>query len=170
MAGAGPDGALVYKMLSGDKRRHGRLAYYMRAASIFASQRFPSFNLEYTESESGRTCAMRSVAIMTVRIDDLGGLFGGLVGAASVHHPHLQLIAVRPPGWLALPLWFTMSWLGISRFNPLQHITSVDEFTCTPMLGSRVHIQADGEWIGTAPMRVTLVPDAIRLLMPAATR
>jgi len=104
-----------------------------------------------------------------VRIDDLGGLFGGLAGAAAVHHPHLQLIAVRPPGWLALPLWFVTGWLGISEFNPLLHILNVDEFTCTPTTASRVHIQADGEWIGTAPMRVTLIPDAIRLLMPATT-
>ena len=166
MAGAGPDGMLMYKMLSGDKRRVGRLAYYLRAAFIFASSSFTSFDLAFTESGSSNIRAMHSVGTMTVRIDGLGGLFSKLTGAAAVHHPHLQLIAVRPPGWLALPLWFTMSWLGISRFNPLVHIANVDEFTCTPTSAGRVHIQADGEWIGTAPMRVTLVPDAIRLLMP----
>jgi diacylglycerol kinase (ATP) len=166
MAGAGPDGMLMYTTRTDEKKRVGRVAYYLRAASLFASHRFTSFKLEFTESASGRTRTMPAVATMTVRIDDLGGLFGGLAGDGAVQHPYLQLMAVKPPGWLALPLWFTMSWLGLSRFNPLLHVANVSGFTCTPSSARKVHIQADGEWIGTAPMRVTLVPDAIRLLMP----
>jgi diacylglycerol kinase (ATP) len=167
MAGAGSDGALVYKMLGGGKRRMGRAAYYTRAAVIFASRRFPSFDLEFVENGSGERRSMSSVSTMAVRIGDLGGLFSNLAGAGAVQHPHLQLIAVRPPSWVSLPMWFVMGWLGMSRFNPLVHIANVDEFTCTPTHSSQVHVQADGEWIGTAPMRVTLIHDAVRLLMPA---
>jgi diacylglycerol kinase (ATP) len=166
MAGAGPDGALVYKMLSSDKQHLGRIAYYSRAAWTFASRRFPSFDLEYVESKSGEARRMRAVSTITVRIDDLGGLFSSLARGGSVHHPHLQLIAVRPPAWLSLPAWFVTSWLKIGRLNPLVRIVNVDSFTCTPSQGSRIHVQADGEWIGTAPMRVTLLQDAVRLLMP----
>jgi diacylglycerol kinase (ATP) len=164
MAGAGPDGALVYKMLSDNKSRMGRLAYYMRAAMVFASRRFPAFDLEFIEA--GTTRRMRSVATMAVRIDDLGGLFGKLARGGAVHHPHLQLIAVLPPGWVSLPMWFVMGWLGMGRRNPLLRVANVEEFICTPVGKQRVHVQADGEWIGTTPMRVTLLPDAIRLLMP----
>jgi diacylglycerol kinase (ATP) len=167
MAGAGPDGALIYNMLTTSKQNIGRLAYYKRAATLFASQRFLAFDLEFIPSGSTTKSTMRSVATMAVRINDLGGLFTNLAGDAQVHHPHLQLIAVRPPAWLSLPAWFTMGWLGISRFNPLLRIINVDEFTCTPTHSSRVHVQADGEWIGTAPMRVTLLPNALRLLMPS---
>ncbi len=166
MAGAGPDGALVYRMLSDGKHRLGRFAYYLRAASTFATHRFPAFDLEFLENGSSEKQRMRCISTMTVRIEDLGGLFAGLTGNARVHHPHLQLIAVRPPASCALPLWFVMGWLGMSRFNPLVRIVNVDTFTCTPSAASRIHVQADGEWIGTAPMRVTLLPNAIRLLMP----
>jgi diacylglycerol kinase family enzyme len=31
-------------------------------------------------------------------------------------------------------------------------------------------VQADGEWLGTTPMTVTLVPDAVRILMPIGIR
>jgi diacylglycerol kinase (ATP) len=167
MAGAGPDGALVYKMLSNSKGRIGRLAYYVRAAMLFASRRFPSFDLEFVEA--GGKQQMRSVATMAVRIDNLGGLFGRLTSDGKIHHPHLHLIAVRPPGWLSLPAWFAMGWLGMSQFNPLLRIANVEEFNCTPVGPHRIHVQADGEWIGTAPMRVTLLQDAVRLLMPVAT-
>jgi diacylglycerol kinase (ATP) len=167
MAGAGPDGALVYKMLDTGKSRMGRLAYYKRAAWLFASRRFPSFDIEFVESGSTESKRMRSVSTMAVRIDDLGGLFSKLIDGGRIHHPHLQLVALRPPAWLSLPIWFATSWLGINRLNPLLHVANVDEFTCTPTPASRVHVQADGEWIGTAPMRVTLLPNALRLLMPA---
>jgi len=170
MAGAGPDGMLVYKMMTAGKQRLGRLAYYGRAATIFASRRLPSFDLQLLESGSGKRRAMCSVGAIAVRIGDLGGLFSGLAGDGEVHHPHLQLIAVRPPGWLSLPLWFAMGWLGMGRWNPLVHRANVDEFTCTPIDSCQVHLQADGEWSGTAPMRVTLVHDAVRLLMPVAPR
>jgi diacylglycerol kinase (ATP) len=166
MAGAGPDGALVYRMMSGGKRRLGRLAYYVRAAGIFCSRRFRGFDLEFVESGSGERGRMRAVSTMVVRIESLGGLFGRLVREGGVHHPHLQVVAVRPPGWISLPVWFVMGWLGVGRWNPLVRCVDVDEFTCTPRGSSRVHVQADGEWIGTAPMRVTMVRDAVRMLMP----
>jgi len=166
MAGAGPDGMLVYKMLITNKRRLGRMAYYIRAAKLFATRRTAPFQLEFVESGSEKRHSMRAVSAMAVRIDDLGGLFSKLTRAGQVHHPHLQLIAVRPPGPLSLPMWFVAGWLGLNHRNPLLHAVNVDEFTCTTIGASRIHVQADGEWLGTAPMRVTLLQDAVRLLIP----
>lgn len=169
MAGAGPDGALVYRMLPGNKHRLGRLAYYLRAALLFASRRFAAFDLAWTEADSNVTRQIRAAGAMAVRIDDLGGLFTRLAPAARVHQDYMHLIAVRDPAWLSLPTWFASSWLGINRWNPFVEAARVTAFTCTAPPGVRVHVQADGEWIGTAPVRVTLIPDALRLMMPAAT-
>ncbi|MDP9038988.1 MAG: sphingosine kinase [Acidobacteriota bacterium] len=166
MAGCGPDGALVYSMVAQSKRSLGRLAYYVRAAVLFSRGRFEAFDLAWTDADSGVRRQMRAVATLAVRIDDLGGLFTGLAPAGAVHHPHLHLVAVRTPGWLALPTWFAGSWLGAGRWNPLVEAVCVSEFTCTPPAGVRIHVQADGEWIGAAPMQVTLIPNAVRLLMP----
>ncbi len=165
MAGCGPDGALVYKMLSG-KHHIGRLAYYIRAAALFARHRFEPFDLAWTEADFGTQRQVRAVGTMAVRIDDLGGLFSRLSPAAAVHHPHLHLVAVREPGWLSLPAWFGTSWVGVSRWNPLLETVHATEFTCTPLADTRVHVQADGEWIGTAPAHVSIIPNAVRLLMP----
>lgn len=166
MAGAGPDGALVYRMLPGSKHRLGRFAYYLRAAMLFASHRFEAFDLTWQEAGSATRHHLRASGTMAVRIDDLGGLFSRLAPAARVHQDYMHLIAVRAPGWLSLPAWFASSWLGISRWNPLVQAAQVTEFTCTPAPGVRVHIQADGEWIGTAPATVRLIPSALRLMMP----
>jgi diacylglycerol kinase family enzyme len=166
MAGAGPDGMLVYRMLGADKERLGRLAYYTRAAYLFATRRFPAFEVEYTAYATGERDAVRAVSAMAVRVGDLGGLFAGLAGAGEVMHPHLNLVAVRPPAWLGLPLWFASSRLGLRRWNPRVLSVEVQEFRCAAPPRRRVYLQADGEWLGSTPMRVSLVPDAVQLLMP----
>ncbi len=166
MAGAGPDGALMYRMLAGEKQRLGRLAYYVRAAGVYATHRHTAFDLEYVEHGTLARVRMRAVSAMAVRVGDLGGLFSRVVPQGDVGEGHLRLVAVRPPGWLALPLWFVTGWLGMGRWNRLLRSVAVEEFSCTPVRGGRVHVQADGDWLGTAPMRVTLVRDGVRLLMP----
>ena len=157
MAGAGPDGALVYRMLPGAKHRFGRFAYYLRAATLFATRPFPAFDLTWTDANSGATRTTQAVGTMAVRIDSLGGIFHPLAPAASVEFPHLSLVAVRPPGWIGLPAWFAGSWLGQRHRTPLILHADATEFTITPAPGSpAIHLQADGEWIGTAPARLRL--------------
>ena len=166
MAGAGPDGALVYNLLQSDKAQSGRLAYYVRSARLFLTQRFRAFELEYAPTASGPRSVRIAVSVMAVRVADLGGLFSGLTGKdAGIHDPHLHLISLAPPGWLSLPLWFLSGWLNLRRFNPLLHAVAVTEFSCRPLANPAQHFQADGEWLGRIPMRVSIVEDALRIVM-----
>ena len=167
MAGAGPDGALVYRTLAGDKRRLGRFAYYLRAAWLFAGRRFRGFDVVIRSG--GETETVRAVEAMVVRVADMGGLFRGLADhtlLSVLDRVELRLVLVKPPAWLSLPLWFSSSWVGMQRWNPWVRIVTVDEFRCAPLGDSTVEVQADGEWIGRAPVRVSLVEDGVRLMMP----
>jgi diacylglycerol kinase (ATP) len=161
MAGAGPDGALVYRMLARDKRWLGSFAYYTRAAWLFAGRRFRGFNVEWMENGTVRTT--RAVEAMVVRVADMGGLFRGLGAGAGVDGMELRLVLVKPPAWLSLPLWFSSSWVGLRRWNPWVRIIEGDDFHCT---GDSVDVQADGEWIGRGPVRISLHAAGVHLLMP----
>jgi len=166
MAGAGPDGALVYRMLAGGKRRLGRFAYYVRAARLFAGRRFHGFDVEIVTGDETET--VQAVEAMVVRVADMGGLFRGLADTAwrsVVDRMELRLVIVRPPAWLSLPLWFSSSWVGMQRWNPWVRVVVVDSFRCLPVDGQDVDVQADGEWIGRAPVRVGLVEDGVWLMM-----
>jgi YegS/Rv2252/BmrU family lipid kinase len=167
MAGAGPDGALVYRMHTNHKRSLGRLSYYLRAAQLFATRSFPSFQVEYLQANCEPPAKETVVAVMAVRVRDLGGLFGGLTSrTASIRSSELDLYLVHPPAWLSLPLWFATSWLGLRQFNPfLKHISCIS-FECKPLNQAAIHVQADGEWVGRAPFRVSIVPEALRIRMP----
>jgi YegS/Rv2252/BmrU family lipid kinase len=167
MAGAGPDGALVYRMHTNQKKRLGRLSYYLRAAHLFATRGFPCFEVDYLQASSTVAVKEKAVAVMSVRVRDLGGLFGGLTSrTASIEANELDLYLVSSPAWLSLPLWFLSSWLGLQRHNPFfKHVRAVS-FQCTSLRGAAIEVEADGEWIGRAPFRVSIVPGALRIRMP----
>jgi len=163
MAGAGPDGALVYKMLASGKHRLGRLSYYLRAARLFSGTRFGPFAVHVTPHNNA--ASMPAVSAMAVRVGDLGGLFSPLARGASLEDPHLRLTLAAPPASLSLPAWFALSWSRLHRWNPHVRTLEVESFTCGS--GARpVQVQADGEWLGHTPMTVSLLPNALRLLMP----
>jgi len=167
-AGAGADGALVYNMRSAHKSNLGRLAYYLRAAQLFATRRFDPFEVEYTEAASGVTVTRRAVSAMAVRVDSLGGLFSKLVGRNSgIQNPHLQLIFLGPPAWFSLPLWFISGWLSLHSRNQFLGAAKVTHFSCRPMSDPAPHFQADGEGLGRIPVQVFIVQNALRILIPS---
>jgi diacylglycerol kinase family enzyme len=166
MAGAGPDGALVYKMLARGKQSLGRSAYYLRAARLFLGSRFAPFTLTCTPSGAERVASFRAASAMAVRVGDLGGLFSPLVRGGSLEHSHMVLAAALPPARFSLPAWFASSWTRLGRLNPYVRTLHVDGFHCGTDESQPVQVQADGEWIGQTPMTVKLVPGALRLLLP----
>ena len=156
MAGAGPDGALVYNMLATGKHRLGRLNYYLRSANLFLRHRFSRFTIS--------TQATPCISAMAVRVADLGGLFSPLIRGASIEHPQLYLTTVAAPALLSLPTWFVLSWARLHRHNPYVQASYVDTFRCSAGHTHPVQVQADGEHLGQTPMTVTLIPNALRIL------
>jgi diacylglycerol kinase family enzyme len=59
-----------------------------------------------------------------------------------------------------------VSWVRLHRLNPLTQTLSTDAFSCGPGLTSPIRVQADGEPLGHTPMTVTIIPDALRILLP----
>jgi YegS/Rv2252/BmrU family lipid kinase len=167
MAGTGPDGALVYSLLTANKSRLGRFAYYLRAARLYATTRFRPFEIEYVEAGSAEAVTQRAVSAMAVRVDDLGGLFSRLAGrGGSIDEGHLRLLILRPPALISLPLWFVSGWAGLLRFNPFFRSVKVTRFCCNPHSGTAAHVQVDGEWIGRVPVEVSVVPLAVKVFAP----
>jgi len=171
MAGAGPDGALVYNLLATDKASLGRVAYYLRAARLFATRRFEAFEVDYVEAESGAVVSTRAASVMTVRVGSLGGLFNNLVGCpADILDADLRLIMLSPPALFSLPFWFVSGWLHLHGFNRFLRSTQVKRFSCRPLSGAAPHFQADGEWLGRIPVDVSIVQDGVRILIPSPHR
>ena len=163
-AGAGADGALVYKLAATNKRRLGELAYYLRAAQLALTVRLPEFDLT---TEGARTATpTRAVTAMAARVWDLGGAFRPMLRGTYLGDMRLHMAAVSSPALLSLPLWFALSWLRLHAFNQLAFRGDVDSFTCGAGATGHVPVQADGDWLGYTPMTLSIVPNALRILAP----
>ena len=166
MAGAGPDGALVYRLLAGKRSRLGRGSYYGHSLRLFLTRNFPAFRVEYRSSQSSEWMEQRGVSAMCSRVANLGGIFRHLVPQSSEADNKLLLSIVKPPAKISLPAWFAFSHLALNAKNPWLEQVRVSEFRCTPFVQNhRIHAELDGEWIGYLPMSVRLLPQAISLLM-----
>lgn len=170
MAGAGPDGTLIQELRPQIKARFGRRGYYMEAARLFLTRRFRPFHVEYRLLGSATWQAQSAVGIMAARVPDLGGLFKGLTAASRLHHPHLLVHLITSPAHLALPAWILLGKIGIAHANPWLITLEVEEVRCMPIDSKReIYAQVDGELAGPLPMKLSIVPAALRLLMPEAS-
>lgn len=164
MAGCGPDGMLVRELseASGDrlKARFGRMAYYVHAARLFFTRRWPEFPAKFRATDSDEWTTVDAVAVMASRVADLGGVFSGTTPLAQMTDTRLHVQLVRGPAWLSLPAWMICGRLGL--WNPW--LTTVDcaEVQCA---GAGVYAQADAEGLGPLPMHLRAVPAVLRLLM-----
>lgn len=165
VSGAGPDGALMYRMLTTSKGKLGRWTYAMHALHLLLRARFHKFQVHY-ETIDGTSHTMSAISAMALRIGNLGGIFPGIARGASLDNAHMRLFLVKPPAMLGLPLWFLFSWLHLDRWNPYLQTADVRAFHCESS-ESKVHAQADGEWIGTLPLSAELDEQRLTLLIPA---
>lgn len=169
MAGCGPDGALAASMPAGAKRRFGRPAYYGQAARLFASRRWPAFGVRWRAPDSDRWHESESVAMLAARVPSLGGLFAGLRTGASLSDRMLKVQLLSSPAGLSLPAWFALGRLGLH--NPWLRVVDADELECYPLPAQRhrpTYAQADAESLGPLPLRLHVVPAALRLLVRPA--
>ena len=162
MAGCGPAGTMAHTMGQGSKlkTRFGRSAYYLHAARLFLTRRWPPFRVEYLTA-SDEWESTDAVAMMASWVPDLGGFFSGVNFKASVMDERLHVQIVRGPAWLALPAWMLLG----GRVPWVKEI-EVEQLRCIPLDERPVYAQADAEPMGPLPFTLRVVPNALTLLMP----
>lgn len=168
MAGCGPDGALA-AALSGQsatrsKAGLGRSAYYLHAARLFLTRRWPRFPVEFRMAGSNEWTRTEAVAVLASRMADLGGLFSRLTPLAELSSPHLHVHLLRPPAHLSMAMWFGLSRLGLP--NPLRRAIDVEELRCLAT-DKGVYCQVDAEPIGPLPMSMCIGQSTVRLMLPS---
>jgi diacylglycerol kinase family enzyme len=168
MAGCGPDGALIHSLPPAAKARLGRGAYYAHAARLFFTRRWPAFAARYRRNGETAWHETWAVAAMAARVPDLGGAFSGLTRGAWLSSLSLRVQLLAPPARVSFAAWFACSRLRLP--NPWLKTLEVAELECSPIepaSGPPVYTQADAEPLGPLPMRLRVIPDALRLLLPA---
>jgi diacylglycerol kinase (ATP) len=181
-AGVGVDAHLFYKLSPAVKGRLGMAAYYVKAWHLWMHYRMRRFQAQYSETGSGpgsapATSGASVTELLAVRIRNFGGVLQELAPGASLESNDLRLVLCRTASRTAYLRYvlrglFRRRWTipGIELVHTekvsCQYLPAADRSESTFATDSPIHVEADGEFLGTLPAEITIVPDALTLLVP----
>jgi diacylglycerol kinase family enzyme len=168
-AGAGLDAIGIYEAAA-SKPRLGELAYYLTGIRLMFSYAFPMFEVEWRDAESGAQRREQVSQCAAFRVPTLGGLAGALTPAAGLERDDLQLILFKTRSRRKLFHYSLRHVMRAPIATPEVELVFARELACTALGDKPIYVQADGEWLGRLPARISMVQDAITLLFPPSFR
>ncbi len=159
VAGAGPDGMIVYSIDLGLKARVGLLAYWWQGARQVLRYTFPRFRIR-----SGDLQVEGTLAIVG-RTKHYGGPFK-ITDRASLFENRFEVLAVTTQSGLRYLSYLPTLWMGKLRKERGVYFWKADTVVCEPLDGKPVYAQLDGEAYLRLPVEFSIVPQALRLLVP----
>jgi YegS/Rv2252/BmrU family lipid kinase len=176
-AGIGVDAHLFYKLTAELKKRSGMTAYYLKAWQLWATYDMRRFEVEYANG-SGQRQRASLTELLAVRIRFFGNILRELVPGASLDCSDLRAVMCRTARRNAYLRYVAGRLIGRQW-----RIDGIDLVSCSEVVcrlpeksddevrnDDRVYVEADGELLGRLPARMTMVPDALSLIVPAASR
>jgi diacylglycerol kinase (ATP) len=170
-AGMGVDAHLFYKLQAGSKQRLGMAAYYAKAWRLWLTYRMQHFSAEYVETGSTERRTAEVTELMAVRIRNFGGVLQELAPGASLDRDDLRVVVCRTASRAAYLAYVTRGMLRRKWTIPGIDLVYSAKVSCQylspPANGPQQHkiyAEADGELLGTLPVEMTIVQDALTLL------
>ena len=159
VAGAGPDGMIVYSMDLGLKARVGILAYWWEGVREAFRYKFPHFRVV-----SGDRKLDASLAIVG-RTKNYGGPFK-ITDQADLYADQFEVLALSTQSGLRYLSYLPSLWMGKLRGTEGVHFYKTDRVACEPLDSNPVYAQVDGEPLTRLPVEFRIVPRALKLLVP----
>jgi len=172
-AGVGVDAHLFYKLHANAKQRIGMAAYYAKAWHLWFSYPMTRFLVEYVESGTDSEQRAEVTELLSVRIRNFGKVVQELAPGASLERDDLRVVACRTASRLAYLTYVTRGLLRQRWKVPGIDLFSSSNVKCQYMQPEgdarlpNIYVEADGELLGTLPAELTVVPDALTLLIPS---
>jgi diacylglycerol kinase family enzyme len=171
-AGVGADALFLSRLDPSLKRRFGYLLYLVEGFRVWATYSFPLFQAVFVERASAKPRVEEISQLLAVRIRDFGGVLHTLAPGATLHKNGLRLAAFKTRSRLSYFRYIMATMFGHPRSTREIELLDAVSVECLPCDGSslRVFAEADGELLGSLPVRIEIVPDAVTLLIPPNAR
>ena len=178
-AGVGVDAHLFYKLNRNLMKKGGMAAYYLKAWNLWATHRMRRFEVEYANGSGFKRHAALT-ELLAVRIRFFGNILRELVPGAHLDCPDLRAVMCRTDSRTAYLRYVAGALLGrhwnvdgIDLVSCSEVICKLPQATQVDIDGKnkkkdRVYVEADGELLGRLPARMSMQPDALSLVVPAA--
>jgi YegS/Rv2252/BmrU family lipid kinase len=168
-AGVGVDAHLFYKLNRLIKNRMGMLAYYSKATHLWLTHRMRYFQAEFSNNGGTASREERLSEMLAVRINQFGGVLRELAPGASLGRNDLRLVLCRTGNRALYLAYVFRGILGLSGGVPGIELVHADRVACRAISGEeteRIYVEADGELLGRLPITLSMVPDALTVLVP----
>lgn len=167
-AGVGADALLMSRMDARLKRRLGYILYMIEAFRVWAGGSFPLFEAAFTATGSPAPRLIQASQLLVVRVRSFGGALRELVPGATLHSSSLNMLAFRTQSRRRLLRFLLAVLFRRHTFRSEIELLEAASIQCHALNGSTapVFVEADGEVLGSLPVRIEVVPDALTLLIP----
>jgi diacylglycerol kinase (ATP) len=159
VSGAGPDGMIVYSVDLGLKARVGILAYWWQGAREVLRYTFPRFRVRAGNRQ------MEVTLVIVGRTKNYGGPFK-ITDQADLFEDQFEVMALTTRSSLRYLSYLPTLWLGNLRREEDVYFWKADSLICEPLDRNPVYAQIDGEPLARLPVRFSIVPHALKLLVP----
>jgi YegS/Rv2252/BmrU family lipid kinase len=168
-AGVGADAFFFSRLDSRLKQRFGYVVYLVEALRLWATYTFPMFTASFVESGRETLREVEASQLLAVRISNFGGLVGNLAPGASISNGKLRVIAFKTFSRKRYLRFLIAVLFGRHSYAHTIELVKCVSVECRNREGSaeQLFVEADGELLGTLPVRIEVEPQALNLLIPA---
>jgi diacylglycerol kinase (ATP) len=159
VAGAGPDGIIVYSIDLALKARIGILAYWWAGASQIFRYAYPHFRVNVGGKK------LDFSLIVVGRTKHYGGPFQ-ITTEADLYTDQFEIMGLTTRSGFRYLRYLPTLWLGKLRGCDGVHYSKCDSLVCEPLDSKPVYAQVDGEPLARLPVEFKIVPRALKLLVP----
>ena len=164
-AGVGVDAHLFYALTAGLKEKLGMTAYYLKAWHLWWTYHMQRFQVEFNDQETGEQRALDPTQLLAVRIRNFGGLLRELAAGADLSRNDLRVVLCKTENRFIYLSYVFRGLIGGKWQIPEVELAYTRSLSCEANSG-RIYVEADGELLGTPPVRISIVPDALTILVP----
>jgi len=159
MAGVGLDARIVYELDASLKSRIGKLAYW-HGGFRQLGRPVPRFSIAMNGAEYKASFALMA------RVRNYGGDFE-IARRIQLPDNDFEVVVFTHNHWQDYLRFFGGVVLNRLDRTPGVILTRATEVRLTAPEDQRIYVQTDGESVGNLPATVSIVPEAVRILLPA---
>jgi len=152
---------IVYSIDLGLKARVGILAYWWQGAREVLRYTYPRFRVRTGDRRMEVTLAIVG------RTKNYGGPFK-ITDKADLFEDQFEVMALTTQSGLRYLSYLPTLWLGNLRKEEDVYFWKAETLICEPLDANPVHAQVDGEPLARLPTEFSIVPRALKLLVPRA--
>lgn len=171
-AGIGADALVMSRLDARLKRRLGYVLYLIECFRTWATFSFPLFEAIVPENGHGGARVVDVSQLLAVRVRSFGGVLNTLAPGASLCNGSLSLLAFKTQSRLRYLSFLLAALAGRHTFNGVVELLQTPSIDCRARNGARetLFVEADGEVLGSLPVRLEVVPHSLTLLVPPGAR